>query len=196
MKLLKTAILAGVAAITLATGAQAAGDVYERRTWAEPGRGWVIEYTPEINTCWLGREHDNGVLLQLVYFPRSRSFSLRLLNEKWTKIENNAVYKLKLHMDGGADRWVGDAKGLWTNDGIPGFSLNGLSYEFIESFMKRHRVDVYSAASGNWVTALALDGTSAAMVSMLQCLEAHKSGDGIGTPAPAKPKPQVREFQS
>ena len=68
----KRFVLAAVVATTLATGAQAGGEVYERSAWANPGQGWTIWYTPEINTCSLGRAHDNGVTLQLVYFPQSQ----------------------------------------------------------------------------------------------------------------------------
>jgi hypothetical protein len=191
---MKHFLLATVAAITMATGAQASGKVYDTELWAETGRGWIVEYVPEKNTCIVGREHTNEVSLQVVYQPDSRAFTLRLLSQKWSKVEDGTTYKLRLEMDGGADRWQGTAMGFWTRDGYPGVFLRPLSTEFIQSLMRRNQVDFYNATSGAWITALALDGSSDAMVGLIGCLDAH--GSGKSTPKPAQPKPQVREFQS
>jgi hypothetical protein len=196
--MLKRFVLAAVAVAALATGAQAGGPTAQRERYAEPGQGWMVDYFPGDNSCGLARMHTNDVALQILYNPSSDTFSLMLQNNKWTKIEDRAAYKLRLVMDGGADRWNGDARGLWLNNGSPSLVVPGLSMEFIRSFMRRNRVDIYNAANGNWITALALDGTAAGMMSLIECLDAHDSVKR-SAPAPA-PKPQQQqkrpEFQS
>jgi hypothetical protein len=184
-------LLATVAAIAFTTGAQASGKMLESERWSEPGQGWAVDYYPETNACVAGRFHTNDVSLQIAYVPNSNGFTLRLLSDKWSsKIEDGATYKLRMDMDGGADRWQGTARGFWTNNGHPGVYMSGLTEGFIKSFMRRNRVDIYNGTSGAWITALALDGSSDAMVGLIDCLNAHDSG--ASKPA----KPQAREFRS
>lgn len=97
-----------------------------------------------------------------------------------------------MNMDGGADRWQGTAQGLWTWNGVPGLSMGPLSQDFITSFMRRNRVDIYNGDTGNWVTALTLDGTTAGMAALIECLDAHDSAKPNNN-APAKPR-GGREF--
>ena len=195
--MLKRYVLAAVAVATLATGAQAGSDGFKRERYSEPGRDWFVDYVPEANTCIVSRTYSRGTLLQVTYLPKYNAFMLGLFNSDWTGVKADATYKLQFSMDGGADRWEGDFKGMWTHDSMPGFAGVPLSKAFITSLMKRNRVDIYNGANGNGVTALPLDGSAAAVADLAECLDKHDSfKDDAPAPPQRQQKPQSREFQS
>jgi hypothetical protein len=189
LKLLRNLLLAGTAAITFATTAQAGSSGWERQRWSEPGRAWTVDYLVEPNTCVLARKHTDGTFMQFMYLPKERGFMLTVSNDQWSKIKDGDTYKVTMIMDGGADRWRGDAQGIWTYDGHPGWVMAPLSEGFIRSFIQRNRVDFYNN-SGDWVTALGLDGTAAGILALVECLDTHNSGKGQSQPA----KPKRPEF--
>ena len=147
----KRVILGAVAAISLSPAAHAAGDVYDKQVWQETGRGWQVDYVPAVNSCVVGRPHDNNVSLQIFYQPDSDSFTFRILSSKWSAVENGATYDINVRMDGGANRWHAKARGFWTNDGYPGIAIFGVKVDVPQKlhgsqpdrFLQRHqrRVD-------------------------------------------------------
>ena len=179
-KLILVIVTAYLAAITI-PAVQAGNTVYQRQRWADPGNGWYVDYVAAINSCVVGRSHTNGVNLQIVYHRSDKSFSMMLLNRKWQNIEDDADYTLRLVMDGGADSWRGAARGIWANDGNPGITMSNLKLDFLRSFMARNRIDFYNLNSGAFITALLLDGSTAAMQSEIACLDAHGGPSGPNT---------------
>jgi hypothetical protein len=162
-----------LAAVTLASTAQAGGSGHKREFYSSPGRHWQVDYLPELNTCVVGRPHQQGTKIQIMYLPETDSFLIMITNAKWSSIKDGGDYKLRMVMDGGADKWQGAAKGVWTFDGVPGLAMGPLSMKFIKSFMNRNYVDISNGENGDWVTGMPLDGTYAAVSALVECLDAH-----------------------
>ena len=86
---------------------------------------------------------------------------------------------------------------MWTNDGYSGLAFGGLKVAFLKSFMQRNRVDFINHTSGAWITALALDGSAAAMVGLVACLDQTGSWQREGSePQPAHAADQARANSS
>jgi hypothetical protein len=165
---------------------------YERQLYSQAERGWQVDYIPVLNSCVLGRVHTDGTTLQIAIIPQG--FSVMVTNEKWRNIKAGQGYRLGMVMDGGAEKWNGAATGVWTYDGSPGLFMP-VGEAFMLSFVKRNRADLYNGQTGTFVTALALDGTAAGTVALIECQDAH--GKPVPPPnAPAPSRPNAPEFNT
>jgi hypothetical protein len=174
-------IMVALYLLAIGTPAVLAGNgLYQRQSWADPGNGWHVDYFPATNSCAVGRWHDNGVNLQIIYHREDRSFTMMLLNDRWQSVKAETAFDVTIRMDGGADNWRGSAVTIWTNDGKPGFYMAGLKLKFLQAFMLRNRIDIYNATTGTRITALLLDGSNAAMQAEISCLDAHGGPNGGG----------------
>jgi hypothetical protein len=124
-----------------------------------------------MNVCVLGREYTDKTTVNALVTPEL-GWSVRLTNPKWTGIRAQQNYSVTLNMDGNTNRWTSAGwLGLWSNAGEPGVMITNLSTDFMWSFMKRSRVDVYNG--DKWMTGLYLDGSFAGMAALIDCQNEH-----------------------
>lgn len=128
--------------------------------------GWTISVDRPSSSCGMVRKFSRETTMLVMFDRASKRFSLSLSNPLWDRrIQHDAEYALRIVMDGKAwdATFFGYAKG-----GTPLLNAPALKKEFLLDLMRRNRIQFYGK-NDVLLTDLALDGSSAAMMELVEC---------------------------
>ena len=138
----------------------------------ETTEGWTIGYNKTLNGCLASKSFSDATTLWLGIDGRDHTFFLALTNPNWQSIEPGKQYLLRFLALGGG-RWQGKFVGV-AREGEKGVVSGGLKEKFVGDIVGSSGVAV--SLGEKVVARLSLQGSAAAMSSVVQC-QADR-GDG------------------
>lgn len=190
---LKTAQFGRFAAVIAAAGMLAATDMPMGGAATAEAKnpifqrigGWVVLVSARRgNGCYMTRSYPNRQSVRLGIDVRKQNFYLAFFNNSWRSLRRGQNYDIQATFD--RDRRTA-AKGRGTGtqlaalpnrpgSEIPGLSLEGLKYEYVQRFANRRSMQIYY--KGNRIGEFDLTGSRAAWNSLLNCQRRYGIGRG------------------
>ena len=149
-------------AAALAAGPAAA---QETEHWGT-ARGWDVRVDSTLgNGCFILAGFEDGTVFRLGFDRTDDSAYMMVGNDDWGSIGEGKDYELEIRMDR-ASPWSAPATGVRI-DGSPFLYIPLDEADFVEEFMRKHTLAIDH--DGDEVVRLSLEGSSAAIVEMVEC---------------------------
>lgn len=159
-----------VVAAALAAGPAAAQDTEQWGT----ARGWDVRVDSSMGDgCFVLAGFEDGTVFRLGFDRTDDSAYLMVGNDDWSSIEEGKDYALEIRMDRAAP-WEAPATGVRL-DGSPFLFIPLDEADFVDEFMRKHTLAI--DYDGTAVAHLSLEGSSAAIVEMVECQEKVDRGE-------------------
>jgi len=133
--------------------------------------GWTIGYNKTLNGCLASESFSDATTLWMGIDGRDQTFFLALTNPNWQSVEPGKQYLLRFSALGGG-RWQGKFVGVARED-EKGVVSGGLKEKFVGDIVGSSGVAV--SLGDKIVARLSLQGSAAAMSSVVQC-QADRDG--------------------
>ena len=140
--------------------------------------GWAIGYNKTLNGCLASESFSDATTLWLGIDGRDNTYFLALTNPNWRSIEPGKQYLLRFSALGGG-RWQGKFVGV-ARENEKGIVSGGLKEKFVGEIVGSSGVAV--SLGDKVVARLSLQGSGAAMSSIVQCQNERGDGPPNGSP--------------
>ena len=144
----------------------------------ETTEGWAIGYNKTLNGCLASESFSDATTIWLGIDGRDHTFFLALTNPNWQSIEPGKQYLLRFLALGGG-RWQGKFVGVGSEGG-KGVISGGLKEKFVGDIVGSSGLAV--SLGDKVVARLSLQGSAAAMSSVVHCQDDRGGGPPNGSP--------------
>ena len=141
-------------------------------------KGWEIGWPEDGEGCSAWAEFNGGTAVKIT-ITKDASY-LSFFNEQWNFIKEDKTYYIKLVFDGRSS-WKGKFIGVNLRNVIFGLTTGEVTIDFLKDLANYRGIKFYLMGSQRPLDALSLEGSMAAILKTVECLQSRQENPQLAT---------------